>query len=319
MERQHIVGLSLGIIKDGKVIVSKGYGFANLAHSMPASENTVYKLGSLSKHIIATCILVLAEQDKLNLSDHIHKYYKDAPAEWNDITIRNLLNHTSGLERESPAFKWMKRQPDSVLIQAMYKDKLHFPPGTNWEYSNMGYFILADIIRQVSGQSFEDYMNNFFSACGLTHTTTTTRSNEVNKAAGYTYNEGSGKITEAPDFIALRPSGAFSSSIIDMIKWDSIQRESNLLTKQDWAKMWQDTVISVVSANGVVSYYGYGWGVTKYKGHKLEDHSGSTLGFKTEYWKFIDDKTSIIILTNTEQSNPGRIAKEICDALFLPS
>ncbi len=315
MEQQHIPGLALGIVKDGKIIVSKGYGFAYLKDGIPVTENTVFKIGSLSKQFIATCILALAEQGKLSLSDHIHKYLKDAPEEWQNITIRNLLNHTSGIERESPAFDWMKRQPDSVVIRAVYKDDLRFPTGTKWEYSNMGYFILADIIRQVTGQSFEDYMNNFFPANGLTHMTTTTKSKGIVKAKGYNYNKESGKTSEAIDFIALRPSGAFSAPVTDMIKWDSIQQGSTILTRQDWAKMYEDTVIERVAANGKASYYGYGWEVTPYKGHRLVHHNGSTRGFTTEYWKFIDDKLSIIILTNANEVGLGKVARHVYDTL----
>jgi len=138
MKKYHVAGLSLGIVKNGKVMVSKGYGFANLDDSIPATEKTIFKLGSLSKQFIATAIMVLAEQGKVNLSDYISKYYKDAPVEWRNITIRNLLNHTSGLERESPAFNPMIRQPDSLLIQAAYKDTLLFPTGSNVSYKPPG-------------------------------------------------------------------------------------------------------------------------------------------------------------------------------------
>jgi len=315
MAKQHIVGLSLGIVQNGKVMVSKGYGFAHLNDSLPASESTVYKIGSLSKQIIATCILQLAEQGKLNLSDHVTKYFKKAPEEWNEITIRNLLNHTSGIERESPLFKWDKRQPDSLLIRAIYKDKLHFAPGTRWEYSNMGYFMLADIIRKVTHQSFEQYTNAFFATYHLDHTTTTTKA-KGDKAVGYNYDKPSGKIAKADDFVALRPSGAFSSTITDMIKWDSFQRAGIILTMQDWAKMWEDTVIAGHAPNGMNWYYGYGWMVTHYQGNHLVHHGGNTLGFTSEYWKLTDDATSIILLANTNEVDLDRIAGKIYSKLF---
>jgi CubicO group peptidase (beta-lactamase class C family) len=309
MKKYHVAGLSLGIVKNGKVMVSKGYGFANLDDSIPATEKTIFKLGSLSKQFIATAIMVLAEQGKVNLSDYISKYYKDAPVEWRNITIRNLLNHTSGLERESPAFNPMIRQPDSLLIQAAYKDTLLFPTGSNWEYSNLGYFILADIIRKVSGNSFEDYMNTFFSTCGLAQTTTTTKSIGHYKATGYYYNKTTGLFYHAFDMPALRPSGAFSSSLVDMIKWDSIQRLGYVLTLKDWKKMWTDTVKTNGSMGVSFSwnYYGYGWGVGKIHGHNLVAHGGYTPGFTTEYWKFMDDSLSIILLTNADDTRTPQI------------
>ncbi len=317
MTRQHIVGLSVGIVQNGQVLMSKGYGYANAEDAVPASENTVYKIGSLSKQIIATCIMQLEEQGKLKLSDPIRKYFKKAPDEWNAITIRNLLNHTSGIERESPLFKWTKKQPDSLLIHAIYKDKLHFAPGTSWEYSNMNYFILADIIRKVSGQSFEHYTNNFFATYQLDHTTTTTTTKVKGiKAAGYNYDQATGKTTQADDFVALRPSGAFSSSITDMIRWDSLQRAGAILTTQDWARMWEDTVVAGHAPNGLNWYYGYGWMVTNFKGHYLVHHGGNTPGFTCAYWKLTDDSTAIIILANTNEVDLDRIAGKIYSKLF---
>jgi CubicO group peptidase (beta-lactamase class C family) len=316
MGKQHIVGISVGIVVDGHILLDTGYGLANITDSIPVTGKTVFKIGSLSKHIIATCIMALAEQNKIKLSDPVRKYFKGAPSGWDSITIRNLLNHTSGIERESPLFDWMKRQPDLTLIQAVYKDTLLFSPGTQWKYSNMGYFMLADIIRQVTGQSFEKYMNDFFVKCHLEHTTTTTLCKAKDKALGYRYNKTSGEPVPSLDFVALRPSGAFSSSMEDMIKWDSLQVNSNILTKGDWAEMFEDTVREGRKFNGSQAYYGYGWSIGRYEGHRLVHHDGSTLGFTTEYLRFVDDGISIIILTNTDGASLARIAKKIAQIVI---
>jgi len=312
MDNQGIAGLSLGIIKNGKLFLCKGYGLADVKNSVPVSCHTVFKIGSLSKQFVATCIMALSEQGKLNLSDPVSRYFPDAPETWKNITIGNLLDHTSGLEREPPTFEWMKRQQDSVLIKAAYPDKLLFKTGTKWQYSNLGYFILADIIRKTSGQTFEDYMNHFFASVGMTQSTTTTKSSGPDKAKGYnTYDKATGEYNEAKDFIALRPSGAFSCSMTDLIKWDSIQRLSNILTRQDWQKMREDTVLAGASTQGVNTYYGYGWFVRPYKKHGLVYHGGNTLGFTSDYWTWVDDGLSIIILTNGNEINTDRIVKEI--------
>jgi len=151
---QKLVGLSVGIIEQGKIIHSKGYGVTNLETETPARENSVYKIGSLSKQFIATAIVKLAREGKLALTDPVNKYFTDAPKSWSAITIHHLLNHTSGLERESPAFDAMANQPDETLIKAAYPDTLIFTTGTRWQYCNLGYFMLAEIIRKVSGQAF---------------------------------------------------------------------------------------------------------------------------------------------------------------------
>ncbi len=317
MRRQHIAGLSLGVVKNGEVIVSKGYGFANLSDSTPATEYTTYRLASLSKELIAVNVMRLAAAGKLGLHDPIRKYIPDVPAAWRPITIRNLLNHTSGLERESPVFNWGKKQPDSVLIRAAYNDPLLFTPGTDWSYSNLGYFIIADIIRRVTDTSFEDYMDHFLAGCGLQHTATTAKSTGLAGTRGYRYDEASGAIVPAKDIVTFRASSAVASCIADLLQWDAMIGKSNILSGPDWRKMWEDLVVEKERSDGGLSYYGYGWGMRRYRGHRLLVHSGSNPGFENQYWKFIDDGTSIIILTNADKCNSARIAAEIYALLHL--
>src|SRR5687767_1354556 len=174
MKQQGIIGLSIGIIKNGKVIKAKGYGQANIELNIPASKKTVYKIGSISKQFIAVGIMKLLQEGKLNVSDPITKFIKDAPAKWNSITIRHLLNHTSGLQLDPPGFDGMKEHADSIYIKTAFTDSLAFPTGSKYQYSNFGYFILADIIRITSHLSFSEYMNKYiFDECRLNSTRTT--------------------------------------------------------------------------------------------------------------------------------------------------
>ncbi len=311
MSKQHIAGLSLGIMKDGHLMLSKGYGFADVKDSVPATENTVYKIGSLSKQFIATAIVVLAEEGKLSLSDPIRKYFKDAPDAWKNITVRNLLNHTSGLERESPLSSLTVQRPDSVVVRASYYDSLLFAPGTKWQYSNLGYFVLADIIRQASSRRFEEYMNEQFATYGLENTVTVNKSKGNKKAKGYNYNYETDINHELPDYTVLRPSGAFSSNIPDLLKWDSLQRENKVLSSKAWTKMWEDTVL--VTGSSITVYYGYGWFVREQNGHRLVYHGGNPTGggYTSDFWKFIDDKISIVLLTNATEAHLDKIAYKI--------
>src|SRR6185295_2755661 len=166
MKQQGIVGLSIGIVKNGKVIKGKGYGQANIELDIPASEKTVYKIASISKQFIAVAIMKLVQEGKLKVSDPVTKFIKGAPAKWNSITIRHLLNHTSGLPLDPPGFDGMKDQADSIYIKTAFTDSLAFPTCSKYEYSNFGYFILADIIRIISHLSFSEYMKKYvFDEC----------------------------------------------------------------------------------------------------------------------------------------------------------
>lgn len=280
MTDQKITSLAIGIIENGKIVKEKGYGFANLELKIPASQNTIYKLGSLSKQMVAAGIMTLIQAGKINLTDTITQFFKDAPTTWNKITIRHLLNHTSGLERESPGFQPLLIQPDTVVIKASYKDTLVFATGTKWQYCNLGYFMLADIIRQVSGKSLPQFMKEeIFSKYGLVVTQATSTTVVVpNRADGYMF--GGDSVVNAMDYIAFRPSGAFLSSISDMLKWEMLIQDDKLLSKENWQKMWTDTV-KTDAANPKTEYYGYGWRVTTYKNRPLVYHGGSLPGFRS--------------------------------------
>lgn len=312
---QKITGLSIGIIVNGRIVMAKGYGLANVEHKIPASQYSVYKIGSLSKQVVAVGIMTLIQSGKIKLTDTVTKYFKDAPATWSNITIRNLLNHTSGLVRESPAFQPMLLQHDTVLIKAAYKMPLVFATGTRWQYCNLGYFMLADIIRQVSGKPFPEFMREeVFSKHGLNIQPTSTKMIVPERADGYVL-AGKDSLYNATDYIAFRPSGAFLSSITDMLKWEMLMQDTQVLSKQNWQQMWTDTVRTDV-VTPKIDYYGYGWRVTTFKNRLLVNHGGSLPGFRSIYYRFPADKTAFIILTNSDHTNAGVIAQGISEILY---
>lgn len=315
VQDQKITGLSIGIIVNGRIVMAKGYGLANVEHKIPASQKSVYKIGSLSKQVVAVGIMKLIQSGKIKLTDTVTKYFKDAPATWSNITIRHLLNHTSGLVRESPAFQPMLVQHDTVLIKAAYKMPLVFATGTRWQYCNLGYFMLADIIRQVSGKPFTEFMREeVFSKHGLSIQPTSTRMIVPERADGYML-AGKDSIYNAADYIAFRPSGAFLSSITDMLKWEMLMQDAQVLSKQSWQQMWTDTVRTDV-VTPKIDYYGLGWRVTTFKNRLLVNHGGSLPGFRSIYYRFPADKTAFIILTNSDHTNAGVIAQGIAEILY---
>ncbi len=320
MEKEKIVGLSVGIIKNGEIVKIKGYGKANLEHNIAASENTVYKLASVSKQFIATAIMKMVEDRKISLQDPVSKFFKDAPSHWSKITVRHLLNHTSGLQRESPAFEEMVVKPDSVLIKAAYKDSLAFPTGAKWQYCNLGYFMLADIIRLTSGQPFAKYMRDeIFIKHGLLNTQTTSVKTIIpNRADGYVNN--SNTLLNAEDYVALRPSGAFVSTINDMLKREMVLQQNKILKESTLKQMSSDKEKTpTVRANGEIIYYGYGWRVTRYLNNNIVFHTGVLPGFRTIFYRIPGEKTAIIILANSELPDIVKTAEGLADIIVANS
>lgn len=158
MAQQHIPGLALAVMKDGHIIRSGGYGLANIELNVPVTPRTVFKIGSVSKQFLAAAMMILVQDGKVSLNDHVSKYLDDAPPAWNGITIRQLLSHTSGLVREGPAFEALKAQPDIQVIRSAYPLALVFSPGDKWQYSNIGYFTSAEIIARVAGEPWPAFL-----------------------------------------------------------------------------------------------------------------------------------------------------------------
>ena len=145
IQSQHIPGVAIAVIRNGTVLKTEAYGLANIENGIPVTTSTVFQIGSLSKQFIATGVVLLVQDRKINLDDKVNKYLAGAPRTWDAITVRHLLTHTSGLIREGPGFDPYKVQPDIDVIRTAYPNALLFKPGEKHEYSNLGYYVLAEL------------------------------------------------------------------------------------------------------------------------------------------------------------------------------
>jgi CubicO group peptidase (beta-lactamase class C family) len=316
MEKQKIVGLSLAVIKNGQPVINKGYGLANVELNVPVTSETVIRLGSVSKQFFSTAIMKLMEEGKLNIEDSIVKFFPDAPEAWRPIKIKNLMSHTSGLQREGPAYDDFKIQPDIDVIRSAYNLPLDFKTGEKFQYCNLGYFMLAEIIKQVSGMPWQDYIHDkLFIPAGMNNSRMTDFYLIIpNRANGYMHNHDT--LVNATPMLAIRPSGGFLSTSSDMIKWEKTIREKKIiLKKDDWEKLWQPFIKTSDKADSK-EYYGFGWEIEEYKGHKLIEHGGANTGFRSFFARFESDGLSIIILTNTDEADPRAIANALADYYF---
>ena len=316
MKEEGIAGLALAVVKNGKPIVNKGYGLANVENNVPVTEKTVIRLGSVSKQFFATAILKLMEEGKLSIEDHVHKFFPDAPETWRPIQLKHLLSHTSGLKREGPAYNNSIIQPDIVVIRSAYSLPLDFKTGERYQYCNLAYFMLAEIIRQVSGMPWQDYIKEkLFVPAGMKNSGMTDFYPIIpNRANGYMHKNG--ELVNADAMYAVRPSGGFLSTTTDMILWDKVLREKNIiLKKEDWELLWTP-FIKTSTNTASKEYYGFGWSIDEVNGRKVIQHGGSNVGFRSYYTRFVNDGLSIIILTNTDEANPGAIMKALSEYYF---
>jgi CubicO group peptidase (beta-lactamase class C family) len=312
MTRQKVTGLSLVVLKDGKTVKVAGYGLADVKAGAPATPETVYKIGSVSKQFIATGIMLLAQEGKLRVDDPVGKYIDGTPETWSGITIRHFLTHTSGVVREGPAFAPFKPQPDIDVIRSAYALPLRFPPGTKWEYCNVGYYALAEIVHRVSGKPWTDYLHDKVFApakMGATWPTNTTQA-LPHRALGYTDDDNP---REAPNWTALRPSGAFLSTVLDLAKWDVLLDTDTVLTKATRQQMWTPVTLN----DGSTHPYGFGWGLEPLNGHPRVRHGGSLPGFISEYARFPENHLSVVVLMNMDDADVRALAQGVA-LLYLP-
>jgi len=296
MASQHIAGLSLAVVRAGKVIKAEGYGVADLEQGVAVTPRTVFKIGSVSKQLLAAGILILAQDGRLSVDDPVARHIPGAPASWSDITVRRFLTHTSGVTREGPAFDPLKVQPDSVVVSSAFSVPLEFPVGTKYQYCNVCYFALADMIARVSGKPWDAFLaERLFSPLGMSSTRTTTTTDIVpNRAHGYAWRNG--RYVNATEYLALRPSGAFLSTVLDLAKWDAALYGDRVITKANRDAMWTSVRLTDGSSPG----YGFGWRLDSLAGHRRAHHGGTLPGFSAGIVRYPDDSLTVIVLTNAD-------------------
>ena len=308
MANQRIPGMAVAVLRDSKPVSVRTLGLANVELDTPVTRDTVFKIGSVSKQFIATGIMLLVRDGKVQLDDPVSKYLEDTPAAWSGITLRHLLTHTSGLVRESPGFEGLKPQSDADVIRAAYDVPLQSPPGAKWSYCNLGYFILGEVIHKASGQPWPQFMTErVFKPAGMTATRTTDAIDVVpNRANGYLFRDN--VLHNVGPLLALRPSGAFLSTITDLMKWDKALRDAVVLTKAEQAQMLTPMKLN----DGSSTDYGFGWEVDELHGHKRVRHGGSLPGFRTNFSRY-DDSLTVIVLVNADTFRTDAIGLEVAN------
>ena len=304
MQQRHIPAASVAVIKDGVLIKAAGYGLADMEHGVPANSETVYKIGSLSKQFLAAGVMLLVQDGKVSVDDKVNQHLPGIPSTWKDITLRHLLTHTSGLVREGPSFDPYKVQPVIDVITSAYALPLLFKPGEKYTYSNLGYYLLAEVIQRVSAKPWDVFLHErIFAPLGMTSTRVTTVADIVsNRADGYIWSED--KFTNAENWPAVRPSGAFLSTVLDIAKWETALQTDRILTASTRAQMWTPLVLS----NGDKYPYGFGWELDDFPpggyvtGVPSIRHEGTIPGFRAAFTRLPKQGLAIVVLSNLDRA-----------------
>jgi CubicO group peptidase (beta-lactamase class C family) len=325
-------GAAVLVVHRGRVAFRRGYGVTDLRTLHKINEHTDFRLASFTKQFTAASIMLLARDGKLSYDDPLTHFFPEFPAYGNSITVRNLLNHTSGfVDYEDLLSKQYPKTPEEkipqihdagVLKLLEQQTSVKFPAGTKWEYSNSGYAVLAMIVEKVSGKPFGQFLQErIFTPLKMKNTLAYEKGkNEVpRRAYGHTRKDNSWHETDQSSTSAVLGDGGIYSSLDDLAKWDRALRLHTLLSEAEMQPALtpvKPTDGPAKSPEGAIVSYGFGWFLDPYQGHPRMSHNGDTIGFLTTIQRFPDDQLTIIILADRTDINPEALALKVAD-LYL--
>jgi CubicO group peptidase (beta-lactamase class C family) len=314
-----VPGASVIVIRDAKVVYKHAYGLADVEVKTAATPKTNYRLASCTKQFTAMCIMMLAERHKLNLDDRLTRFFPDYPAYGKDITVRQILTHTSGLrayEELMPKDQTAQLHDIDVLNLLKQATDTYFPPGQEYRYSNTGYAHLALIVEKASGMSFAAFLKkNIFGPLKMHETVAFEegKSTVRNRAFGYTKKGDAFERTDQSPTSAVLGDGGIYSSVEDLMLWDQALYTTKLVSDDMLHQAWTPSILS----SGKQSNYGFGWELGEMHGIKTVRHGGSTIGFRTAILRIPEKKFTVIVLANRSEAKPVSLADAIAELILF--
>ncbi len=309
---------SILVAQNGKVLVSKGYGMANIELSAANTQQTKFRIGSLTKQFTATAIVLLQERGKLNVQDSICKYVPQCSSAWQPITIHHVLTHTSGIPDVSrfPEFETLALSPTSAesIIEHFKNKPLESKPGEKFSYNNGGYVLLGYIVERASGKSYEAFLReNIFEPLKMTNSGVDRNSSILNnRASGYARQDN--VLVNAPFIYIsnLQGGGSLYSTVGDMFLWNQAFNSEKLISKKSLEAVFSPHTITPFDAS-----YGYGWFIYKDKSNRRAfGHTGGINGFKSNITRYPDEKVFVIVLSNLNVAPVDDIANDLAEMVF---
>jgi CubicO group peptidase (beta-lactamase class C family) len=292
-------GAAIAVIRDGQFVHRKAHGLANIEWGVPLNPDAVFRAASLTKQFTAVAIMMLAERGLVSIEAPIESYLPDWPARGRTVTVRRLLNHTSGVwSHDSAQIDRTKRPnpPVEEVIELIYDQPFEFEPGDRYSYNNSGYLLLGAIVGAVSGKPYADFLRDeIFTPLGMTRTGIL-RHEAITPQRAYGYVRGRTRFHNARlDAMSWsHAAGALGSTLDDLAKWDRAIREDRLVSARTLETMLASTPLN----DGSVFPYGFGWGTADYEGHRIYHHTGGISGYACQMLHFRDEDLTTIVLSN---------------------
>lgn len=308
MRIQQLPGLALAVLIDGKPFYLKGYGKADIASGRPVATDTLFGIGSCTKAMTAFAVMQLVQEGRINLNKSVRSYLPGPPPQWQSVTIRHLLSHTSGIPLHSgPHLPW------GAVWSQMAGLPLRFEPGERTEYNNFGFIVLSRVIEEVSGQSYDQFINNrLFIPLAMNSTGIPDMLYPPGLATGYKTN---GTVvtpnTQHRPWIQMGGAGGVVSSITDLAKWDMAMTRGELLTPASYKQMWTPVMLN----NGRPSGWCLGWQISRPGLPLSVSKDGGIAGYRSTIIRHIDEGVNLIFLSNTSPAHFGPMAKPIIQAI----
>jgi CubicO group peptidase (beta-lactamase class C family) len=300
-------GASALVVRDGKVLLRKGYGLANLELGVPVKPEMVFELGSVTKQFTAAAVLMLAERGKLSIDDDLTRWLPDFPTHGHKITVEHLLTHVSGIPSYTGMAEWLSRLREDLTLDqliGLFRGKApEFAPGERWAYNNSGYILLGAIIEKASGRSYEDFVEQeIFAPLGMRSSYYAHQDEAVpGRVEGYEKNEKGFARARYLSMTHPYAAGALQSTVDDLWRWEQGLAAGKVVSAQSLERMFTPAKL----ASGASTHYGYGWSTFEYQGRKVIEHGGGIFGFVTHVARVPEEKLYVAILSNNTGTEKG--------------
>jgi CubicO group peptidase (beta-lactamase class C family) len=317
LSSSHTPAVSVAVLRGMDTLVMKGYGDASTDPRREATASTVYRIGSITKQFTSSAIMRLVERGKLSLDDPMSKYLPDVPLHGRTVTIRQLLNHTSGIHSYTSDPEWAKTWAQDLtprqIVAFVDKDTFDFAPGTGYRYNNTGYVLLGMIIEKVTGEPYATYLqHDLFTPLALRQTSyCPTRPTDPSFAAGYSSSGGTAKPAAFLSMTHPFSAGALCSTVRDLVIWQRALAGGRVLNARSYALM---TIADTLNSGKRLNY-GFGLVPGSLGGHRSIGHGGGVHGFTTSSIYFPDDSVNVVVFSNSDRG-PDPLALNISRAVF---